>query len=289
MGTQHDDVLSSCCRLLPVCHPAKVPVSAHSSGQPCAPCVPPRTESVSYDASHATRRTPADTNEPCRRRLRNEKVRGSNPLSSTQAKVTLTRRRTTVAYASFPCDSGSSDSGVLLVCLGRVRRSNPATIRGRPQVVQIEVRGGDGRMTHPGLHRDHVGTARQPETGRRVPQVVDPPAKAPAGGDLNGCPREHLAELRDANLRRLIALTKFPPIGVHLTAAGSLPVAGLLKAAQFQATRWPIWLGGARWAGRGARQVASDPQLIPTFPNSGARRDGQGDEPPAGPRSARTG
>jgi hypothetical protein len=46
-------------------------------------CVPPTTATMSCDASHAPRQTLADFDQPCRRSLRNEKVRGSSPLSST--------------------------------------------------------------------------------------------------------------------------------------------------------------------------------------------------------------
>ncbi len=47
----------------------------------------------------------------------------------------LTRRSTTVAYDSLPCDSGSSAAGLLPVCPGRLRRSKSGPVRGRPQVV----------------------------------------------------------------------------------------------------------------------------------------------------------
>ena len=58
--------------------------------------------------------------------LRNEKVRGPNPLSSTYAKAALARRDGSPAADSLSCDCGRSASGVLPVCPGRFRRSNSA-------------------------------------------------------------------------------------------------------------------------------------------------------------------
>ena len=53
--------------------------SSQNSSKPCAPCVPPTTATMSCDASHAPHQTLADYDRPCRRSLRNEKVRGSSP------------------------------------------------------------------------------------------------------------------------------------------------------------------------------------------------------------------
>jgi hypothetical protein len=43
-------------------------------------------------------------------------------------------------------------------------------------VVQIEIHRRDRRVSHPGPYGHHIDTASEPQTGRRVPEVVDPPA-----------------------------------------------------------------------------------------------------------------
>jgi hypothetical protein len=63
---------------------------------------------MSRDASHALRQTLADSHWLSRRSLRNEKVRGSSPLSSTGINVGLTR--------SFVLLAGEQDCPVLLAC-----------------------------------------------------------------------------------------------------------------------------------------------------------------------------
>jgi hypothetical protein len=65
-------------RLRPGCHG-----SSENSSEPCAPYLPPTTAIMSGDASHAPRHALADSDRPCRRSLRNEKVRDSSLLSST--------------------------------------------------------------------------------------------------------------------------------------------------------------------------------------------------------------
>jgi hypothetical protein len=52
----------------------------------CAPCVLPRRNGTGRHASLATAWTLADSTSSTRRSLRNEKVRGSSPLSSTTTK-----------------------------------------------------------------------------------------------------------------------------------------------------------------------------------------------------------
>ena len=48
-------------------------------------------------------------------------------------------------------------------------------VSGGSKVVQVEIGGGDRRVAHPGLNGHRVDAAGQPQTGSRVPQVVDPP------------------------------------------------------------------------------------------------------------------
>lgn len=55
------------------------------------------------------------------------------------------------------------------------------------EVVQVEVRRRDRCMAHPGLHRADIDTARQPEAGGGVSQVVD--AAAPPGPRQRKQPR----------------------------------------------------------------------------------------------------
>lgn len=66
---------------------------------------------------------------------------------------------------------------------GGPRRSVEALQAGQigpgAEVVQVEVRRGDRRVAHPVLHRADIDTARQPEAGGGVSQVVD--ATAPPG------------------------------------------------------------------------------------------------------------
>lgn len=56
-----------------------------------------------------------------------------------------------------------------------VQTAQSGQIGAGAQVVQIQARGGDRRVPHPGLDGHRIDTLRQPETRGRVPQIVDAP------------------------------------------------------------------------------------------------------------------
>ena len=114
------------------------------------------------------------------RLVRNEKVRGSNPLSSTHSKSGLTRSNAASAsrisaHCAFRLDRACR---VPPVCPAAVQTVQSGPVGRGAQVMQVEVRGRDRRVPHPGLHRRRIDAASQPQAGGRVPQVVDPPALA---------------------------------------------------------------------------------------------------------------
>ena len=100
------------------------------------------------------------------RLVRNEKVRGSNPLSSTRREP----RPTSVNVAEPGGVSSLSLVPDLGSCTPRVPRS-VQTVQTRPvgggaEVVQVEVRRRDRRVAHPGLHGAGIHAAGEPQAGR---------------------------------------------------------------------------------------------------------------------------
>ena len=105
------------------------------------------------------------------RLVRNEKVRGSSPLSSTRSYPALTR-----------CGTGAVANlrdvirTPLLACapfvLPAVQTVQTGPICRGSQMVQIEVGSGNRCVSHPCLYGHRINSAGQPEAGRRVWQVV---------------------------------------------------------------------------------------------------------------------
>ena len=93
------------------------------------------------------------------RLVRNEKVRGSNPLSSTEVSVRFLLPRRTPGGPR-----------------ARIQQGQTRAIRRRSQKMQIPIRRPDRLMTAPRLHRSRVHTPRQPQTRSRMPQIVNPTA-----------------------------------------------------------------------------------------------------------------
>jgi hypothetical protein len=102
------------------------------------------------------------------RLVRNEKVRGSSPLSSTFFVPPLTRRDARCTCDFHACDSLAPGSGVPPLCApGRSALQTSPIGRGS-EVVQIKVRGRDRSVPHPRLHGCRINSARQPQARGRV-------------------------------------------------------------------------------------------------------------------------
>jgi hypothetical protein len=109
--------------------------------------------------------------ESWRRVSRNEKVRGSNPLSSTNGTPSHLQEHPGEA-GSFYCQSAFLSRCAPPAPQRETLQSRP--VRGRAEVVQVDLRGGDRGVPEPGLDGDGIDAARQPEARRGVPQIVDP-------------------------------------------------------------------------------------------------------------------
>ncbi len=112
------------------------------------------------------------------RLVRNEKVRGSNPLSSTHRNRAPTRPDANRRTESHDCHSDSTPVRVPPSVPPSVQTSQSSLVSRRSEMVQIEVRRRDRRVPHPRLDRHRIHPASQPQACGRIPQIMDPPARS---------------------------------------------------------------------------------------------------------------
>jgi hypothetical protein len=119
----------------------------HGSGRiTCAPCVLPPSDTRAHHARHAPPAAASSVMPWAGRNLRNEKVRGSNPLSSTHRKPPLTRLATSAHLKSSLCHSLRSVRRSPPIRPGSLSRSKPVRSAEASKVVQVQVRRRDRRV-----------------------------------------------------------------------------------------------------------------------------------------------
>ena len=107
--------------------------------------------------------------------LRNEKVRGSNPLSSTPADPGLTRPYASRVGESERCHRpGPPVVRPLFARVVQTGQSGP--VSRRSQVVQIEICRCHRVGPHPGLHGHRIDAPSEPQARRRMAKIMNPPA-----------------------------------------------------------------------------------------------------------------
>jgi len=102
-----------------------------------------------------------------------------------------------------------------------IQAVEPGSVGACPEVVQVDICRRDRRVPHPGLHGAGINTAGEPQAGRRVPQVVDPPASGddrPVEGALDRGRVQHVPGGGDEQRR-----VRLSP-GSHRPDQGERPV-----------------------------------------------------------------
>ena len=142
---------------------------------PCAPCVPPQFADQDQNAPNAPEVTLTKAGALAWRHLRNEKVRGSSPLSSTHLKMAFDQAKHVehrrIRLLSFRLDPRPRPPGGPRT----IQTSQSGLVSGRSHVMEVQVRSRNRRVPHPRLHRDRIDSASQPQTRRRMPKIMDPP------------------------------------------------------------------------------------------------------------------
>jgi hypothetical protein len=102
------------------------------------------------------------------------------PLTPPSSNRALTRCHTENPRESARCHSDSTTLRVPPVCPA-VQTVQTGSIGRGSQMVQIEVGGGNRCVSHPCLYGHRINSAGQPETGCRMPQIMDATAMRDGG------------------------------------------------------------------------------------------------------------